>query len=215
MAEDSQQIAPYRVFRDPSFWAVIGGNIFAIAMAITEDWTYGSLLWTYWAQSVIIGSINAYRMYSLKEFSMDGVTSNGRPLKETRAEQLSMVWFFIFHYGFFHLGYFVFLLTDMPIAAMTETTIATMVLTMGALAGAHIYSYRHNSLLDFRDRKPNLGTLMFYPYMRVIPMHLIIAFGFASEGTGILIFMAMKTLADAGMHAVEHRIFQKAHPFGT
>ena len=97
----------------------------------------------------------------------------------------------------------------MPLDVMTEAAIATMVLTMAAFAGAHIYSYRHNSLLDFREKKPNIGTLMFYPYMRVIPMHLIIAFGFASESIGILIFMLMKTLADAGMHAVEHRLFQR------
>ncbi|MCB9982796.1 MAG: hypothetical protein H6861_03845 [Rhodospirillales bacterium] len=62
---------------------------------------------------------------------------------------------------------------------------------------------------DFRQKKPYLGTLVFYPYLRIIPMHLAIISGGMVEGMGMLIFMGLKTLADAGTHMIGHYLFQK------
>ena len=41
------------------------------------------------------------------------------------------------------------------------------------------------------------------PYLRVVPMHIMVIVG------GLLIFGALKTVADVAMHAVEHRRYQK------
>ena len=70
----------------------------------------------------------------------------------------------------------------------------------------HLYSYRYHRALD-RQGTPNIGTMMFTPYVRIIPMHLTIVFGvFALGATGILLFGVLKTLADVGMHILEHRV---------
>lgn len=63
--------------------------------------------------------------------------------------------------------------------------------------------------MDFRDKKPNLGTLVFYPYLRIIPMHLTILWGTQMGGGAMLFFMLIKTVADAGMHIVEHNLFRQ------
>ena len=67
----------------------------------------------------------------------------------------------------------------------------------------------HNFAADFRQQKPNLGTIMMYPYLRIIPMHLAIIFGSMVSGLGLIIFMGLKTFADAGTHMIEHYLFQK------
>ncbi len=56
-------------------------------------------------------------------------------------------------------------------------------------------------------RTPNIGTIMFFPYARVIPMHLTIVIGghFTKGSQGALIlFLALKTIADLIMHMIEH-----------
>jgi hypothetical protein len=56
---------------------------------------------------------------------------------------------------------------------------------------------------------PNIGTLMFVPYIRIIPMHLTIILGVMLEdGLGLLLFGSLKTVADVAMHKVEHRMLQ-------
>lgn len=49
---------------------------------------------------------------------------------------------------------------------------------------------------------------MFLPYLRVVPMHIIIVAGLASNMAGVsalLLFGVLKTFADVAMHYAEHR----------
>ncbi|NIV18529.1 MAG: hypothetical protein GWN47_09030 [Woeseiaceae bacterium] len=70
----------------------------------------------------------------------------------------------------------------------------------------HRYSYFHYREQD-RNRKPNIGIIMFFPYARIVPMHLMIVGGYAIGPTttsGLLLFLVLKTAADVVMHLVEH-----------
>ena len=120
-----------------------------------------------------------------------------------------MATFFALHYGIFHFVYFMFLWQQQPLNVLSLNEAILMMLGLSAFVGSHSFSYMHNLRADFRQKKPNLGTLMFYPYLRIIPMHLAIIFGGAIEGMGLIIFMGLKTLADAGTHMIEHYLFQK------
>ena len=53
---------------------------------------------------------------------------------------------------------------------------------------------------------PNIGSMMFFPYIRIIPMHVFIVLGafFAGPSGGLVFFLVLKTLADEAMHAIEH-----------
>lgn len=71
----------------------------------------------------------------------------------------------------------------------------------------HLYSYRTNKEQK-RRTVPNIGTMMFVPYLRILPMHLVLIFaaGHTDSTAALLIFSILKTGADVVMHLVEHRI---------
>lgn len=198
-------------FSDVSLWAIIGGNILTMVLAYVEGWSMGPILWIYWAQSVTIGLANVVRMLTLKEFSTKGLKMNNSPVPETQAAKKQVAFFFMFHYGFFHFIYAIFLMQDTPLGDSSLWDIFFMAVCILGFATSHFYSLFHNKGQDFRQKKPNLGTLMFYPYIRIIPMHLIIIVG-STMGGGVVIalFMMMKTVADAGMHMVEHYLFRRS-----
>lgn len=207
MSEPSE--SPYMRLTDPSLWGVIFGNLVSMVLAMTQGWPLAQIMWIYWGQSVMIGVINVIRMLSLTEFTIKGMTMNDAPVPETEAGKRSVATFFALHYGIFHLAYFVFLWQEQPLNALKMNEALLMMLAFSAFVGSHSFSYMHNLKADFRQKKPNLGTLMFYPYLRIIPMHLAIIFGGAVAGVGMPLFMGLKTLADAGTHMIEHYLFQK------
>lgn len=197
-------------FSDPSLWAVILGNLLSIVVALIFGWSMGEMLWIYWGQSVIIGTLNVRRILSLKEFSTKNFTMNDEPVPETPEAKRSVAVFFAFHYGFFHFVYAVFLWQELALDSVPLNELIFLVLCMTGFLVSHGYSLSYNAGRDFKHQKPNIGTLMFYPYIRILPMHLIIIFGHRMEGMMVMLaFMAMKTVADAAMHMAEHYLFQK------
>lgn len=200
---------------DPSLWAVMAGNFISIVMAVVQGWDLNEVLWIYWFQSVLIGLINFFRILTLRDFSTEGLKSNGRPVPETPQAKRGAAFFFLFHYGFFHLVYAIFLSQEMPLGSFDRDTVFFILLCVAGFAGAHGFSFAHNNQRDFRDEKPNLGHILFYPYIRILPMHMTIIFGAVvtafTHGAAVMlvIFMVMKTAADAGMHVMEHRMFRE------
>lgn len=70
----------------------------------------------------------------------------------------------------------------------------------------------HVALRILPLRVSRLGTLMFLPYARVVPMHLTIIFGgmlARDSAFALLLFCSLKTAADVLMHYVEHRVLQR------
>jgi hypothetical protein len=80
-----------------------------------------------------------------------------------------------------------------------------------SFAMSHRKSFRQNVESDARGR-PNLGALMFLPYLRILPMHFTIILGSAKGGDGpatVLLFSALKTAADVLMHLANHALLQR------
>lgn len=187
---------------DWSSASLLGSNLLTLVVALIHNWPAGALLWVYWGQSVIIGLFNFLRMISLRQFSAEGVTSNGRPVMPTRATQRGMAFFFLFHYGFFHFVYMIFLF---GLAAEGLANLGAIGLCLGSFLVNHGFSFRYNLVSD-RRKVRHIGSLMFFPYARILPMHLTIIFGSAlpwNRGV-LLLFLCLKTAADVIMHAVEH-----------
>jgi hypothetical protein len=187
---------------DLSLLSLLGANLFALVLALVEGWALGTLMWIYWAQSVIIGLFNFFRILSLDRFSTEGLRMNGRLVKPTRGTQLQVAFFFLFHYGFFHVIYAVFLASSLTVRGSEGTLLA---LCIGVFFVNHLFSFGYN-LRELRAGKPNLGYLLFFPYARILPLHLTIVFGLMLAGgpLGLLVFLGLKTVADLIMHAVEH-----------
>jgi len=207
---DESRVEPRGWLADSSLWSLVAVNVLVLALALYQHWSFGSLLMLYWTQSVVIGVANICRILSLDHFSTEGYTVNGRPVEPTPATKRKTARFFAVHYGVFHavyLGFIVGILRREPLWTWT-IALGTALFVLN-----HLWSYRRNRELDRRGT-PNIGALMFFPYIRILPMHAIILSGalFAPAAFGIALFAVLKTAADVAMHVVEHRLLRKVAP---
>jgi len=194
---------------DRSFLLLLETNLLVILLAVIERWSLSQVMWIYWGQSVVIGFFNVKRILCLHKFSTEGFKINGHYVQPTKKVQRQVAFFFAIHYGFFHAIYLIFL--------MTGTGYFSRIDMLGLIGGIalfavnHSLSFRHNVKKDL-SRTPNIGTIMFFPYARIIPMHLTIIFGAFSSKSNVIVlvlFLLMKTAADLLMHTIEHRSSKK------
>lgn len=189
---------------DRSALYLIVSNLLTIVLAVYQKWNLSEVMWIYWGQSVIIGYFNYRRILDLRQFSTSGFRINNKPAEPTRKAQKSTANFFALHYGFFHLIYMVFLVNQTK--SITRTWVLFIIICTVMFLFNHRFSYLHNTERDMH-RTPNIGTIMFFPYLRIIPMHLtiIIGQGFTKGSSkGLILFLGLKTLADLVMHMIEH-----------
>jgi hypothetical protein len=187
-----------------SAFVLVLSNIFATAVAVTEQWNLSKLLWIYWGQSVVMGYFNWRRIRCLKEFSTDGLKINDQPVPATKISQRQAANFFAVHYGGFHVGYFVFLFIEK--ADLSHLEIVGAATCLAVFIFNHWFSFRQN-IEKYISRKPNLGSVMSFPYARILPMHLTILVGsyFNEHSTRtLMLFLSLKTIADLTMHLIEH-----------
>jgi hypothetical protein len=180
---------------------LLGANLFALFIAFLQNWSLAELMLIYWAQSVIIGASYVARIRSLDKFSTKNFKINDKSVEPTASTKRQTAIFFALHYGFFHLAYLMFILSEAPGALFD----LGFVLCTAAFAFNHVFSYRYHREMD-RAGTPNIGTLMFTPYIRIVPMHMTIVLGGSLAGTdNLLLFGLLKTAADTLMHVVEHK----------
>jgi hypothetical protein len=187
---------------DGSILLLTTSNFIALAVAIFSGWRLVDLMLVYWIQSVIIGVSYFFRILNLDEFSTKNFRINDRNVDPTTATKRFTAIFFAFHYGFFHIVYLVFLTVGARDGPLLDLG---LLICSAVFVVNHCYSYRYNRELD-RQGTPNIGTLMFTPYLRIVPMHLTLVFGATQllSTLGILVFGGLKTVADVAMHYVEH-----------
>jgi hypothetical protein len=192
---------------DWSALTLVASNLLTIAIAVYQKWNPGTVMWIYWGQSIIIGAFNVVRMWTLQNFTTDGLKMNDQPVAPTTANKRFVAIFFMAHYGFFHLVYAIFLVT---MSKLSMNDIMPILICVAGFLVNHWFSYCYNKDND-SARKVNLGTLMFFPYARIIPLHITIITGLMLSKTmwALVLFLSLKTVADLIMHAVEHRAFGK------
>lgn len=193
---------------------IIAENALIAAMAVIDQWSLLSVLWVYWWQSVIIGLFAFLRMLGLRQFSTEGLSANGHPVEATPSAKRSVAGFFVLHFGGFHAAYLVFLTVSGAVASIAWPW---LVISVASFVYTHGRSHLENRAADLAGR-PNLGTMMFLPYARVVPMHLmlIIGLGAGVDGTaGLLGFLLLKTGADVLMHIVEHSALRRGAVSGA
>jgi hypothetical protein len=167
-----------------------------------------SLMVIYWTQSVIIGYFSYRRILNLKQFSTKNFKMNGVRPPENAKTKRSTATFFAIHYGGFHAAYLGFLLGNDQTFQGSGLMLLICVVVFYV---NHRYSFAYNKEFD-ESRKPNIGIIMFFPYARIVPMHLMIVLGDAFGPTtnfALVLFLGMKTVADVVMHKIEHSRWRK------
>lgn len=183
-----------RILKDPRAWFLLLINSYLIYYYLQNPTEFNTIVWIYWLQSILIGFFTFIELLKVENPDETSMKMNDQPV--TKKNIGCAAFFFLFHFGFFHLVYAIFLLTGFSAGAN-----AKIVLITGGI-------FLVESTLDLIRRrtskkegeKENIGKMFFVPYMRIIPMHLMILvpplLGF---GTSV-IFLILKMLADIGMY---------------
>lgn len=166
----------FKILTDPSLIILLISNSLIIILAVYQKWDTSTVLWVYWMQSIIIGFFQFFRILFLNKFH---------------------AFFFAFHYGFFHFIYAIFLFNLFTNQALDFKNLFT-----GGLIFFlnHLFSYLYNA-----QKAQSVSKLMFAPYTRIIPMHLIIIFGAFLGQSALVIFLLLKTFTDLIMHTIKHK----------
>lgn len=192
----------------PSARNLILANAATLGLALGAGWDLGWLMWPYWIQSVVIGYYAWRRMMMLRDFSTEGLTANKRPVPETEQGKRSTATFFLIHYGLFHVGYLAYLLTEHGLTTSAEVLVLAVCGLSFVFSQRQTWAAQHAADLQGR---PNLGTLMFLPYLRVVPMHVGILLANALGGGALMMvgFVALKTLGDLGLDHADRQMAVK------
>jgi hypothetical protein len=201
--------------------SLIFSNVLVIVFAIVDRLSALDLLWIYWSQSVIIGFFNVVKILSLKEFSTEGFKQGNKQVLPTKNAKISTAVFFLFHYGFFHFVYAIFLGGFSLFAGTASRGPGKAYLFYSAATFFASYLIEFvRSRNEETQELPNLGRLMFAPYVRIVPMHLTIILGGLIGAVGsafsantdlfiIVLFAGIKTVVDLITHSVDLTAFGK------
>ncbi|MEK6794577.1 MAG: DUF6498-containing protein [Spirochaetota bacterium] len=168
------------LLRQRSVWMTILANVAVAAGALVLRMDTLSVIWAFWAESVAIGLLNVIRMLSLKEYDTSGVGGTGMKPPASDGLKIFMAIFFLFHYGFFHVVYAVFLSQALP-EIFGGGTVNVYFIAAGALVLfiSNLITFAGDSVRRKRENAPppNIAGMMMTPYARIIPVHLTIILG--------------------------------------
>ena len=191
-----------KITADPALLFLLAGNVYCIWYYQKYPGGFGTVVWIYWFQSIIIGLFNFLQLITFKNKmpeaapieNMKGTLSGG-----------CAAWFFLLHYGAFHLAYFFILLFKFDIFSVKKIVV---------LIGIAVFLLE--SLFNFIRQKRNEnyaaingGLVFFLPYLRVIPMHLMILLPAFIGWEPSLLFLVLKTGADLLSFKLYHFIYRK------
>ena len=183
-----------RLLTDPSFLLLLAINLYCIYYYEQNPTEFKTLVWLYWFQSVLIGLFNFLDLLTVKNGDYSGWSSSSSKLENSRG---CAAFFFLFHYQTFHLVYSIFIVMQLQGTGKVDFQF----LFMGVIA------FTLSSLVHFIQSKRqqqtvavNIAKLFFIPYLRIVPMHIMILGPAFLGWKASTIFLVLKTLADLVMH---------------
>jgi hypothetical protein len=210
------------LFQNSPLLSLIFANLVTIVLAILGNWDLATVMFIYWAQSIIIGIFTVISLLGADTAALGADLQ--KPIDERGgSEKIStrFVWFykcmlagfFTLHYGLFHWGYYAFIV-ESGIFGTVNFADPNLWLSCGLFFANHLYSH-----ISYRHKEPKdssyVNEQFFTPYRRIIPMHLTLIFGsiviVALEVFGItstmpvlVLFLLFKTYSDISAHLVKH-----------
>lgn len=186
-----------KIITDPALYALIFLNIYFIYEYKDDPLKYTTIIWVFWCQSVLIGVFNFIELLTTKTVDAKGFTINDKPADPQKSRGCYS-FFFLFHYQFFHLAYFIFLLIQLGISNIDSSFLkyALLAITLNLV----IAFIRHKQ--DYKNHPPRLGTMFFSPYLRIIPMHFMILLPAFLDLKPSLVFLILKAVFDVIGHLI-------------
>ncbi len=182
-----------RISKDPGFWFLVLMNSYLIYYYLQKPGEFNTIIWIYWMQSVLIGLFNFFDLMTIKNPDETSMEMNNQPV--TKSNMGCAAWFFLFHFGFFHFVYAIFLLVSNLNGANGKIILITAGIFM---AESTIQLIRKK--LTPETEKVNVGKMFLTPYLRILPMHMVILLPAVLGFNTSIIFLLLKMLADVWMY---------------
>ena len=185
-----------RYLTDINLWFLLGINIWSLLYYQAHPNDFNSVVWLYWGQSVLIGLFNFVDLLTIPAPPIDGKL----PQYFFKSKGCSAL-FFLCHYQFFHLVYAVFLVSGKRLDMhFILSALAFYAFNLG------IQFYQHKKAQS--HEAPDIGKMFFLPYLRIIPMHLMILLPAFFHVTPSIVFLFLKTLADIIMYLITSPVYR-------
>jgi hypothetical protein len=220
-------IIPAEITFTPPVVSLLIANGITIILAVGGNWDAATVLFIYWAQSVIIGIftvisiINADTAALSSDMGMSLEARSGLGFLITcfaRYNKYLIAGFFALHYGLFHWGYFEFIV-DSGLFGVVDFSSPEVWASCGLFFINHLFSslyYRH----DERKGGNYVAEEFTRPYSRIFPMHMTIicgaivvsvlsVAGIESTMPVLVLFLVLKVYADLSRHIQKHTIDQE------
>jgi len=197
--------------KDPAIWTLILANLITIVFAKTENWSITNLLVVFWVQCLIVGFFNLLRMIGISDDSMRGsvCVSTDKGRKELQPLFIKIgfiVMFVIFYWQFLSAYLFSFIFGYLDHKIVGELYWGSIGISSFAFLLNHTYTYFQNKE---KDREANLGLLLFFPFLRVIPMQITSFISIFSASILLPVFLILKTFVDLKSHHWERLQYEK------
>jgi hypothetical protein len=216
------RIVPGDLSGNPTLLSLLTANLITIVLAVLENWDLATILFIYWAQSVIIGIFTFITLLTADTSALAAdmgkaqAAAGGSPVAGERYVwfyKAILAGFFALHYGLFHWGYYSFIVESGMFGPLDFAS-AGIWASCGIFLANHLYSFLYH-----RNREPQgamfFTRVFFEPYNRIIPMHMTIIFGsilvLALGFFGIpamlpvlVLFLLLKTRMDIVQHLRKH-----------
>lgn len=211
----------------PPVISLLSANLVTIVLAIAGAWDAATILFIYWAQSIIIGIFTVVSILSADAVSISAAMNRSRAESgehgtvmpaRVRIQAGILAAFFIVHYGIFHGAYYTFVVESGLFGVVDFTNPGTGY-SCGLFFINHLFSYLYYRNRVQQDEHFMMDTFT-RPYHRIFPMHFTIIFGVIVialfEVAGItstlpvlVLFLLFKTAADLVMHREKHPFRQE------
>jgi len=186
-----------KILFDPGFVFLIAINVYCIWYYQTHPNDFHSLVFLYWGQSVLIGIFNFADLLTVKNIIPGSMKMNDQPIKNDRGSKGCAAFFFLVHYGLFHLVYGIFIL----VSSKVNIDFRFVMLGLAAFSLGLIIQFIQQKQIQ-KTEPANIGKMFFLPYLRIIPMHLMILLPAFFKWEASVIFLVLKTLADIIMYLI-------------
>lgn len=209
---------------DISLLSLIVTNLIVIVLAVIQKWDLSVLVLLYVIQSFIIGFFHFLKLLNKKNIDVTNfplITGLSLSAIKTTKIILSIVYWWL--YQFILLIYLIFAVVFSLVSAQLCSNVNQNICTQTASTNwlffgisiviffiNHLISYIINFKKD-TERPETVWALIFIPYLRFIPIHIILSIGvafFKSSLTSysLILFLLLKTAIDVYTHNYIHNL---------
>lgn len=188
-----------KIASDPAFWSLVLMNVLFVKYFSDHPNTFKTYLWIYWFQSITIGLFNFIALLTITKVVAGSITLNGQPIDEKYSNRGCVSFFFLVHYGFFHLGYAIFIASGFKEYGKFDFSLFKY--AAGIIILNQLIWFIQNKIKT-RGQAVNIGKQFFTPYLRIIPMHLSIIVPAFIHMPSMEFFLILKIFMDIIMHLI-------------